>query len=540
MSRIINNMYLVKLTPLALSIVIVFFLFIKDGVAQLSPGDLAKSHSHLEGLSNCTQCHTLGQKVSNDKCLACHTILKNQIDNKVGYHSSKEILGKECITCHSDHHGEKFEMIRFDKEKFDHNLTGYELLGAHTEQKCEDCHKLDFITNEKIKEKKYTYLGLGTDCLSCHTDYHQNTLSSDCIQCHDIDAFKPAYGFNHDKSKFKLLGKHKDVTCVDCHAISNVNGVSFQKFADVEFESCTNCHKDVHNDKFGQNCTKCHTEQSFMEIKSMDNFNHNNTNFKLEDKHQFVDCKECHTTKLTDPVAHNKCTDCHTDYHEKQFVKNNYTPDCSDCHSTKGFSGSSFTIERHNETSFPLEGAHLATPCFVCHMKETKWNFNEIGSKCVNCHDNIHELYIDKKYYPETNCENCHNENTWAEISFDHAKTGYELLGAHSNQSCRACHFTTLPDGELMQKFTGFTSACTDCHVDEHNNQFEKEGVTNCFVCHNNDNWNASKFDHNNTNFPLDGKHIDVACLECHKEKQAAQTTYIQYKLNQYKCENCH
>ena len=35
--------------------------------AQISPGDLAKVHSQLEGMTNCTKCHTLGDKVSNDK-----------------------------------------------------------------------------------------------------------------------------------------------------------------------------------------------------------------------------------------------------------------------------------------------------------------------------------------------------------------------------------------------------------------------------------------------------------------------------------------
>ena len=32
---------------------------------QISPGELAKVHLQLEGMSNCTQCHILGKKVSN-------------------------------------------------------------------------------------------------------------------------------------------------------------------------------------------------------------------------------------------------------------------------------------------------------------------------------------------------------------------------------------------------------------------------------------------------------------------------------------------
>jgi hypothetical protein len=46
-------------------------LFNYNSTGQISPGDLSEGHSHLEGMSNCTQCHTLGAKVSNEKCLAC-------------------------------------------------------------------------------------------------------------------------------------------------------------------------------------------------------------------------------------------------------------------------------------------------------------------------------------------------------------------------------------------------------------------------------------------------------------------------------------
>ena len=540
MNRSTTDRHLLKSAIIVFAIVSVIILFPTISIAQLSPGDLAVSHSHLEGLSNCTECHTLGQKVSNDKCLACHTDLKERIDQKKGYHSSKEISSKECITCHSDHHGLKFEMIRFDKDDFDHTLTGYELLGAHKDKKCEDCHKDDFIADKKIKDKKYTFLGLGTDCLSCHADYHQNTLSVDCKQCHDYNLFKPASGFDHNNTKFNLVGKHKDVVCGECHKVTTKNGQQFQEFSGIAFESCTNCHVDVHNNKFGQNCTKCHSEQSFQVIKGMSDFDHNSTNYKLENKHLLVNCTDCHKTKLTDPLAHNKCTDCHTDYHERQFVVSKYAPDCSDCHSTKGFVGSSFTIERHNETEFPLVGAHLATPCFVCHKKEPKWNFRNIGKQCADCHENIHESFIDNKYYPEERCENCHSENRWVEVEFNHAKTGYELLGEHKKQSCRACHFSMSADGEIVQQFDYPTSSCTDCHTDKHNNQFESDGVTDCLKCHDYNNWKANKFDHNNTKFVLDGKHINVACSDCHKEKHVGQITYVQYKLNQFKCEDCH
>ena len=86
--------------------------------AQISPGKLSESHAHLEGLSNCTKCHLLGEKVTNEKCLDCHKEIATRINARKGYHASAEVRAKDCIKCHSDHHGRKFQMIHFDPDKF--------------------------------------------------------------------------------------------------------------------------------------------------------------------------------------------------------------------------------------------------------------------------------------------------------------------------------------------------------------------------------------------------------------------------------------
>lgn len=525
-----------------LAYVILMVIFGYPSHAQISPGDLSQVHSHLEGMSNCTQCHILGDKVSNEKCLACHTEIKERVDKQKGYHSSAAVRDKSCVICHNDHHGRTFEIIRFEKEKFDHNLAGYNLLGAHSKKKCEDCHKPEFITDQKIKNKKYlSYLGLKTACISCHTDYHQNTLSRNCTDCHDYEAFKPATRFAHDKTKFQLKGKHEAVDCLKCHKIEIKNDKQVQKFAGIQFANCTNCHKDMHNNLFGQDCRQCHSEESFHNIQGMINFDHNKTNFRLEDKHQTVACKSCHKTGLTDPVKHDRCTNCHVDYHKNQFAKQGVSPDCSTCHSTKGFTGFAYSIEQHNAGIFPLQGAHLATPCFACHKKTEKWNFREIGIRCSDCHTDIHDPWLDKKYYPDATCNSCHSEISWSTINFDHAKTGFALAGAHQNQTCRSCHFKKDTDEEAVnQRFSGLTSSCTNCHKDVHASQFEKDGTTNCNQCHDFNNWKISIFDHNKTNFKLDGQHKNVACNKCHKPVQLNEITYVQYKLNDFKCETCH
>ena len=508
--------------------------------AQLSPGKLASAHAHLEGLSNCTQCHVLGDKVAHDKCLACHKELKTRIILGKGYHSSAEVKNKECSSCHSDHQGLDFKLVKFEKEKFNHALTGYKLQGAHAKKTCADCHKPANIADKSIRSKKFTYLGLGTNCTSCHEDYHQKTLAGQCSDCHNGDAFKPATLFNHNKAAYKLEGSHAKVDCIKCHKLGTREGKKFQEFKGIQFKACTNCHTDPHDDKFGQNCTQCHSTESFKAVKTISNFDHSKTNFKLVDKHLNLKCKDCHKTTVTAALKYQKCSDCHTDYHEQQFRKKGISPDCADCHTTKGFVGSNYTIEKHQASSFPLKGAHEATPCFACHKKQEKWSFRNIGINCIDCHKDAHETVLDKKYYEGSSCENCHSSNSWTGVTFDHKATGFDLTGAHLKQNCRSCHFKADSFGTIVQQFSSLSGNCSDCHTDNHNLQFQVAGVTDCKRCHSTTKWMIDNFDHNTTAYKLDGRHSKVACGKCHNTITNSAKPYILYKLKKSKCEDCH
>ena len=507
--------------------------------AQLSPGELSKAHAHLEGLSNCTKCHILGEKETTSKCLECHREIKNLIDRKKGYHASSEVKGKKCAECHGEHFGRDFKMVRFDEKKFDHKITGYNLEGKHSEIKCVDCHKSELIKNKTSQKKGDSYLGLGTDCLSCHKDNHQNTLSKECLTCHNQTAFKPATAFNHSKTRFALVGKHQTVSCEKCHKTEQRNGQKFQVFAGVAFTNCTSCHVDVHQNKFGSDCRKCHSEFSFHEVKTLSSFNHEKTDFPLRGSHVVVDCKKCHTKGLTAALKHARCSDCHKDYHESQFTRNGITPDCAECHTVEKFATSLYSIEKHNKSAFPLEGSHQATPCFLCHKKGDKWNFGNMGKQCVDCHENIHKNYLDEKYLAQNNCKNCHSVNLWSEISFNHSLTGFELLGKHATATCKSCHFRET-GGNKTQQFKNLGRNCEICHTDVHFKQFEIQGKSDCERCHAFNNWKAEKFNHDNTRFKLDGKHQNVACGKCHKPGVDSTRKYIVYKLKDITCASCH
>jgi nitrate/TMAO reductase-like tetraheme cytochrome c subunit len=518
-----------------------FFLFfvVQNSFAQLSPGDLSSSHAHLEGLRNCTKCHVLGEKETTSKCLACHTEIQQLLDQNRGYHSSSEAKGKKCAECHGDHHGRDFEMTRFDAIGFNHDLTGYTLEGRHSQLQCADCHKSELIKTRVSQKDGYSYLGLGTECLSCHDDYHQNTKSNDCLSCHDQNTFKLAVDdFDHAQTRFPLTGRHQSLACESCHTGGDVK--SFQQYTNTQLRQCNGCHEDVHNNEYGSNCSQCHTVYSFTRIKTTTAFNHDKTNFPLTGMHTGVGCKECHAGSYNRPVPHQSCTDCHSDFHEGQLAKNGVSPDCSQCHSVEGFSPAKFSIENHNLTNFPLEGAHLATPCVFCHRSAGKWDFSKDGSNCVNCHPNIHENILAERFMQGNSCESCHAVSSWDEIEFNHSLTNFELVGKHTQASCRDCHFSEQENGTVVQKFSGLASSCENCHTDIHFKQFEVDNRNDCARCHTSENWNPEKFNHNNTRFKLDGEHVGLNCSSCHKRTEYLIPNYTIYKIEDISCASCH
>lgn len=512
--------------------------------AQISPGDLAEPHAHLEGISHCTDCHILGEKVAAEKCLDCHKLLAQRIDQGKGFHVSEEVKRKECVECHNDHHGRKFTLVRFDTSAFDHSLAGYKLEGKHTETACAACHKAKHITNTEIKKKNFTYLGLGTQCITCHTDVHEGRLNNDCATCHSFKHFKPADKFAHDRARFKLEGKHTDVACEKCHPLlDESNPKSVRKFRDIAFSTCTDCHKDIHEGQFGTNCTECHSTLSFKTLNQGVKFDHNKTRYPLRGKHSRVACTQCHKNGYSAPLPHSRCTNCHSDYHKGEFKLNGKVRDCSECHTVESFQASSYTPEQHNQSSFALRGGHMATPCFECHKKEERWKFRSIGKVCADCHDNIHKDHLKPAFLGSEGCKNCHNEESWAKVNFRHDTTDYPLTGRHQSVSCRACHFKPDSQGSYTQHFDGLSQSCSECHQDPHFGQFATEAGTVCSTCHEtNDFKPASLFDHQKTKMPLTGVHANLKCADCHKTLKTDPETnksYVYYKIDP-RCENCH
>ncbi len=557
-----------------LLLLIFWILGVAPAWAQLSPGDLHQSHADLEGLENCTKCHLTGKKISPENCLACHKLLKERIDANRGLHANPEY--RDCVKCHVDHHGRDFDLIYWEggQENFDHRLTGYPLEGAHTQPRCRDCHKPDFISEkEKLvaqkKELKRTFLGLKQACLNCHVDEHRGQLDKDCLSCHQMEDWKPAAKFDHDKTRFPLTGKHSGVDCQKCHKTIRDNrfpdNPTYVKFTGIRFAECSSCHRDVHEGRFGNRCSKCHVTGGWEQVKAA-NFDHSKTRFPLKGKHQQVKCESCH--KPGRPYKGLKfaaCRDCHQDYHKGQFAHRPSRGACEECHTERGFSPSTFTQADHQKTDFPLKGAHLAVPCIACHTGEaggklsvmpahgyTRQPINRFqfaSIRCRTCHEDPHRGQVDR-FVKAGGCESCHRVDTWKTVKFDHSQTQFALTGRHRNVACNDCHKPVAggkSPGHLQ--FQNLDRECRACHKDVHQRQFDKpvvrkgktEFVTDCSRCHTPNNWEPTRFNHDrDSRFPLEGAHENVPCQECHKPVRRGGVTFTLFTPVDGKCSSCH
>jgi hypothetical protein len=196
----------------------------------------------------------------------------------------------------------------------------------------------------------------------------------------------------------------------------------------------------------------------------MESFNHNLTDYPLIGKHEDVDCKKCHLSRYTDLIEFEACKNCHEDYHRGEFINKGEIQDCDICHSIyEGFEVSLFTIDDHENAKFPLTGSHIATPCYACHISEDRWTFRNIGNACVDCHANIHGDRFEVNGV--TDCERCHETNSWFPSKFDHNKTKFPLDGKHAEVDCLACHKIIVDEkGKEIVNYKIERFECIDCH----------------------------------------------------------------------------
>jgi hypothetical protein len=534
-------------------------------LAQISPGKLARSHGSLEGPGQCLRCHDSGG-VASEKCLSCHTSLRARVTAGKGLHARP--THRDCKACHIDHQGEGTELVWWGesgKDSFDHALTGYVLEGKHRGPTCAACHKPAFVTARELVTAQgvnaaRTYLGLSRACLSCHADAHRGQFARrECASCHEMAGWKPAPRFEHGKTAYALTGKHVDVACAKCHPmVTRAGQGSFRQYQGIVSRECSSCHRDVHEGRLGAACASCHTTASWA-ARLAGRFDHERTQYSLRGKHVSVSCEACHAQGRTLRRPFARCTDCHTDTHLGQLARRADQGRCEACHDVSGFAPSTFLVDAHQKTAYPLAGAHLAVACNACHRpvdadvlrkvsgvvvaagpgrKTSQLRFASFA--CADCHRDSHFGEMDRRAGGK-GCAACHRVESWKQVPFDHATTPFPLTGGHAKPACAACHPRT--DKGTPRERTQFAATpvlCSACHKDPHRGQLQRAASTACDGCHGIETWRRTRFDHaRDAAFVLDGAHLPLACAACHVPEKAGALP-ARYKPLARTCKGCH
>ena len=506
--------------PAVLSLFAALFLVIQSSEASVfedlvNPGPVIEGHKKYE--KKCADCHSPFKKGSQKKlCLDCHKKVRADVKRDEGFHGiNKKVIDTECKHCHTDHIGRDADIVRFDPEVFDHDDTDFLLKDGHVKIRCAACHEEKKLYREAksrcidCHEEDDTHQGrLGKKCKDCHTekvwsdtrydhdetdfplkDAHDKTgcadchpnerykaTPKDCYSCHLLnDVHRGDYGkkckdchsekewdkqvFDHDETDYPLEFKHKKVECNACHTRA-IYGKGTKKLGD----KCYTCHKndDVHKERYGKKCEECHSIKEW----ETHTFDHDETDYPLEYKHEDVKCIACHRgPAYGEEKLGDKCYTCHKndDVHKEKQGKT-----CKRCHNLKGWIEEVFFD--HDLSEFPLNGLHAIASCEACHLTPV---YTETKSDCNSCHkpDDEHKRKLGPK------CGACHNPNGWRLWLFDHDKdTEYELDGKHKDADCLSCH--TKP----MKKELKTPKSCSGCHYED---DIHRGGFgLNCKRCH--------------------------------------------------------
>lgn len=303
--------------------------------------------------------------------------------------------------------------------------------------------------------------------------------------------------------------------CVDCHG----------EIA-AQMQTMVALHGSMYQDNPKLECRDCHPEHRGADAPLTrlegGEFPHELLGYALDGhrltiQNEAFTCVDCHGEDIS-TFASDSCDACHRQM-DALFAQAHilsYGTACLDCHDGVDSLGKNFS---HAAFEFKLTGEHREAACVKCHTDaRSLTDFQNTPQNCYACHrtDDQHQGRFG------ADCAACHSPNGWEPANFDHNLSGFKLEGEHAEAACEDCHQNGL--------YQGTPADCFSCHQrdDEHNSRFG----TDCAACHNPSDWENATFDHNRSNFPLDGAHVRVECEQCHVDN-----TFVGLSIE---CVACH
>jgi cytochrome b subunit of formate dehydrogenase len=181
--------------------------------------------------STCTSCHTdPHQDPRSADCLKCHTTQSWRRPELTFDHNRDSrfaLQGKHtrvacdkchpdtptksprirlydlgtCKDCHRDRHQGQFQdscehchnekgFKNIDRYQFHGPESKFPLRGGHAKTACNKCH----TPADKQRRAPVKFVGLDTQCQSCHQDPHKGQFPQSCEQCHSEQSWNEDYG----------------------------------------------------------------------------------------------------------------------------------------------------------------------------------------------------------------------------------------------------------------------------------------------------------------------------------------------------------
>ena len=315
-----------------------------------------------------------------------------------------QFAGRTCESCHGE---ETWESA----PGFDHGEARFILTGLHRRVECAACHRS--VAASPVAVVRYRPLEFRA-CVSCHRDPHGGAMQGTCESCHDTDGWRRVdrkaveTRFDHDRTGFRLIGRHAELACESCH------DAGAARAEDVRIR---------YRDRAG-------------------------------------------TATYPRPIA-EACAACHLNPHDSAFARAGVAPGCDSCHGADAWMPSLYDLARHErESRFRLTGAHLVVSCNGCHRSEalgqSTFTVRLESTDCHRCHaaDDPHAGQFDDR-----SCETCHVTESFTDVALDHSTTRFPLDAAHVDVPCASCHVeTSTAGGPPTVRYTGLGTACRDCH----------------------------------------------------------------------------
>jgi len=529
----------------------------------IAPG---KSSGHPKTTLDCNVSHgtnsflpaKTNHRLVTGSCVSCHNgvIATGKIANHVKSDNS-------CENCHSTNAWKPatFNHVGIASGTCSscHGVTakGKTLDHVPTPAECDSCHNRTTFTGAKVNHS-----GFSANCKSCHgsnnvkapkvPNGHVTILpTQECDACHSVTAWKPA---RVDHTGFSA-------NCISCHGVGKTGANTKQspnhitdarecdvchtktKFTPATMNhtgvstSCVTCHNGTNATKYSNKhiqiltpnkCEACHTP--FASFSPASKVDHNQVSGS---------CATCHgaggTAQTKKPTTHiaiktpEQCDACHAYPKWKPATNVNHNEivgSCSTCHNGTGILAKTAKSTNHMPTSNTCVNCHNTAPSKWTPAK-TPMNHNDTVVRtalCIDCHTTTWATNKPNNHVPTVPanqaCNDCHLTKAWTPATYDHQNVG--------NRRCDSCHQTngsgTAP-GNKHFIFAGLTSPGTgpDCNVCHTTTTLWLPAI---YTTH-----TVAKFHTHKGN---------VACIDCHVNKNAKISWLNPDPRTAIQCGGCH